>query len=411
MRHIYASLDLGSNSLKIVVAEIFKQKFNVLAHSEIKCKGIKKGLIVSAEETILSLKELFSIVEDDLKMKITKIIVSIPVYNADFIKGEGYTTITREDGIINGDDIVRSLQASAYNKVPNDKELVSIMPLEFKVDDGEKVKDPKGMKGRKLSVVSVMGLTPKKSVYSVVKILESLGIDVVDITFNPIADYFAFYKKEYNTCYGAIINIGHEKTEVSIIHKGVLVNTEVIPLGGKNVDRDIAYEYAISLKDSRFLKENFGCADLRNASMSDFEEITTKEGIVVKINHYELSEIINKRVIEILELSKKQINLLTKKQISYIIITGGLTELKDFKLVYETVFGKNLVPNFIRELGIRHNKYSVSIGMIKYYDDKLRFRNKNSSMFEDDDCEELTNVKKKINNKVIEKIYEYFFDN
>lgn len=411
MRHIYTSLDFGSNSLKIVVAEIYNEKLNVLTSAETKCKGIKKGLIVNAEETLFSLKELFQEIETDLKMKINKVIVSVPLYNAEFFKGEGYTTLTREDNIINGDDIVRSLQASAYNRIPDDQELVSIMPLEFIVDDDKKTVDPKGIKATKLGVVSIMGLTPKKNVYSVVKILESLNVEIVDITFNPIADYFAFENKEYKNTYGALINIGHEKTEVSIIHKGVLINSEILVLGGKNIDRDIAYEYSISLRDSRYLKENFGCASLVNASSSETEEIVTKEGKTVKINHYELCEIIQKRILEILELSKKQINLLTKKQISYIIITGGLTEIRDFNLSYETVFGKTAISSSLKELGVRHNKYSVCIGMIKYYDDKLRFRNKLSSMFEEDDCIDLRNTKKKINNNLLGKIYEYFFDN
>ena len=186
MRHIYTSLDIGSSSIKLLVGEIYNDKLNVLFVKEEKCSGIKKGLIANAEETISVIKTILDQAESNLKIRINRIIVSIPYYNALYQKGEGYTTITRDDKVFNGDDIVYALQASAYNRVPNDMELVSIMPLDFVIDDNEKVLDPKGKRGEKLFVTSVMGLTPKKNVYSVITLLESIGLKVVDITFNGI---------------------------------------------------------------------------------------------------------------------------------------------------------------------------------------------------------------------------------
>ena len=410
MRNIYTSLDIGTNSCKLLVAEVYKDKLNVLCTSEERCIGIKKGLIVNAEETLATIKKLLQEAEDMLSIKIAKVIVSIPLYNVEFVKGEGYITVTREEKIFNGEDIVKSLQASAYNRIPDDRELVSIMPLEFVIDDEDKIMDPKGQHGSKLSVTSVMGMTPKKNVYSVITLLESLGLTVVDITFNPIADYYAFEKEDYNKVTGAIVNLGRDKTEVSIMHKGVLINSEIIPIGGRDIDKMIAYEYNITSSDAKILKETFGYASLTNASMSDTEMLVDKEGKEIKINQYELSEIMHERLKEMLELAKKQINLLTKQQISYIIITGGLTETRDFKLVYEEVFGKGIIPSGLTEIGVRDNKYSVCVGMIKYYYSKLKFRNKVSSMLTEEDEIELVNTKKKDNN-VVGKIIEYFFDN
>ena len=47
MRKIIASMDLGSNSIKLIVAEIIRNKTNVLAVAEAETKGIKKGLVVN----------------------------------------------------------------------------------------------------------------------------------------------------------------------------------------------------------------------------------------------------------------------------------------------------------------------------------------------------------------------------
>ncbi|MDD2490386.1 MAG: cell division protein FtsA, partial [Bacilli bacterium] len=57
MKKIYTSIDIGSDSIKMLVAEIYKGKLNVLAFTTVPSKGIKKGLIVDANETIAALKQ------------------------------------------------------------------------------------------------------------------------------------------------------------------------------------------------------------------------------------------------------------------------------------------------------------------------------------------------------------------
>lgn len=410
MKEIISSLDIGSSTIKLVVGEVYNNEVNVLSVSEVKSKGVKKGIIVNPEETLLSLKEAFNRTEEMLNIKINKVVLLVPSYYAEFIITEGSTNVRNEEGIIDGNDIVSVLQSCVYNKVPNNKEFISIMPIEFVIDDKEKVKDPKGMKAEKLSCKAVISLAPKKNVYTAVSLLENLGVGVVDINFGGIADYYEFKTSELDKKNTAVVNIGDEKTEVSIFKKGIMIETENIEIGGKNIDRDICYIYDISRKSAKVLKEKFALASKRNASTSWSEDVenNTKENI--KISQYELSEIINSRIKEILELVKKQINLLTKMEISYIIITGGTTEVNDFNLVVDEVFGREMKSYKVKEIGCRHNKYSSSLGLIKYYHDKLAFRNKLAYTVDEESQSELINTKKSNNSTVLGKIYGYFFN-
>ena len=410
MKKIISSLDIGSSTIKLVVGEVYKDEVNVLSVSEVKSKGVKKGLIVNPEETLISLKETFSRTEEMLNIKINKVVLIIPSYYAEFMVVDGNATIRNEEGIIDGNDIVSVLQSSVYNKVPNNKEFVSIMPVEFILDDKEKVKDPKGMKATKMSCKAVISLAPKKNVYTAVSLLENIGVSVVDINFGGIADYYEFKTNEYDKKNTAVVNIGEEKTEVSIFKKGIMIENENIEIGGKNIDRDICYIYDISRKKAKELKEKFALASKRNASTSWSEDVVTNTNENIKISQYELSEIINSRIKEILELVKKQINLLTKMEISYIIITGGTTEANDFNLVVDEVFGREMKSYKVKEIGCRHNKYSSSLGLIKYYHDKLAFRNKLAYTVDDESQEELINTKKSNNSTILGKIYGYFFN-
>ncbi len=412
MKQIITSLDIGTCSFKLIVGEIYNKRLNVLACSEVKSKGVKKGLIVNPEDAVESLKELFKKCEDIIDIKIKNVLICAPAYYAEFDLCEGYTTITRESGKINGDDIVRALQASVYNKVPSNKELISIMPVEYIINETETVSNPMGMNATRLSVKNVISLTPKKNIYGLVTLLESIGVSVTDICFNALADYHEYKLDEMNEAQGALINIGDEKTEVSIINKGVLTAVEVLDIGGISIDKDIMYAYNVNRKTAIYLKENFAFAHKKNTSTTELETVENKDGIKIKINQYEISEIVYSKLKEILELSKKQINLLTKKENSYIIVTGGTTDIDDASEVVEEVLGKSAILGDVSELGVRSNKYSSALGLIKYYHRKLAFRKKTASTMSAEDIEEIFNSKKKnTNNTILGKVFSYFFDN
>ena len=86
MKHIYTSVDIGSNTIKIVVFELYKNKLNLLAASSVKSEGIKKGVITNFEEASMSMTKVFNDVEQMLGIKINKVVASVPSYFADYIE-------------------------------------------------------------------------------------------------------------------------------------------------------------------------------------------------------------------------------------------------------------------------------------------------------------------------------------
>ncbi len=414
MRKVISSIDIGSATIKIVVGEIIKNKLNILAVSDTPSKGIKKGLIINAESFMESLKKGISKIEETLGLKLHKTIVNIPVNNANFSITEGSTTITNEASMVTGNDIARALQGCVYNKFKPTEELVTIMPIYFVIDEQTKVKDPKNIIATKLSAKSIIVTTPKKNVYSVLTCLEKLGLEVIDITFNSIGDYYANDYARLNNEIGAIVNIGHDITTLSVFNKGVITNTQILDLGGRNIENDISFIYKIKKEDAHELKEKLALAHRRLAQASESEKLTNRLGQEVIINQYEISEIVMSRLVEMLKIIKNEITHLTKKEISYIIFTGGVTESADFNLVLESVFGKSAEICDIKELGVRNNIYSSCVGMIKYFNEKMKFRNKEVSILSLEEQEELGSSDRRVNvseNSILGKLFGYFFDN
>jgi cell division protein FtsA len=414
VRRIYTSIDIGSSSIKVLVGEMIKNRLIVLATSYVRTKGVKKGLIIDANEVMSSIKEAIDIVEGKLGVKIRKVIASVPLYNMKYIETDGYATIDNEDNKVTGNDITRALQACVYNKVSEGEEIVTIVPMEFVLDNKSGIKDPKGMVGKKLGVRAINITTSKKNLYAIISILESLGLQVVDTNIGVVGEYFEYKNKEMDKSSGAIISIGSDLTNVATFDKGVIKSAESIPLGGSNIDKDISYIKKISKEDALKLKESFAIADRHYAHGSETVEVFDNYKKEIKLNQLEISEIVMSRIVEILKIAKKQASLLTNKENSYIIITGGMSEMPGMTSVIGDVFGKEARVGNIETMGIRDNSYASLSGMIKFFHEKLNLRGKEYTMFDEDDEEDLVSSRKGVLNitedSILGKVFGYFFD-
>ena len=392
MKKIYTAIDIGSDTIKFVVGEYFKNKLNILATYEQKAKGIRKGLIVDPNLAINSIKDGIKEINNNLGIDIKKVIVGVPSYNAKFMFVTSEIEITGD--AITTDDVNNLIKASVYSKVEQDYELITVLPLTFLID-GEKETKVVGKTGNKLEIKGIMISAPKKNVYSVLSVMEGAGLEVVDITVSALGDYYEVRNDNLDKNIGAIINLGHETTNVSVFSRGKLMNTETIQLGGINVDKDLAYMFNINVFDAREIKEKFASSHKRFIALNDVYEVKNTAGEVIKLNQIEVTDIVMDRLAELLRLAQKQILLLTKQNISYIVITGGLTEIRAFKnLVYE-ILGKDVIIYTEDTLGARNNKYITSIGMIKYFIDKMEVRGKEYSMIDEQDEELLINPNNK----------------
>lgn len=412
MRKIIASLDIGTSTIKLIIGEFIKNKLNILCTSEVPSKGMKKGLIYRRDELIPVLKETFHKAEEMLGIPVKEVVLSIPAYYTEARMSEGSSTITSEDHVITHQDLIRAMHAASYNQIGEDEELISILPTTYKVDN-DIVKNPINMIGKKLSLKAVLITAPKSSVIDFLKVLDTIGIKVIDVVTSSLGDYASNRFKESGSKFGAIINIGEETTTVSVFNKGILTRAEVIELGGANIDNDIAYIYKITKKDARELKESIGLACSDQARKEEKVTLTDRLGEEVTINQLDLSEIIESRLREILELAKKQINLLTKREIEYIIITGGSSEIGDFNNLLDKVFTKPHILGKIDIVGARNNKFSTTLGIIKYYNGRLKLKNKEYSVFNLDELEILSGIHKKVSineNSILGKLFGYFFD-
>ena len=411
MKKIYASIDIGTYSIKIVVGEYFNDKLHVLSSHCVNSKGIKKGLIVEPNLVADAILSCINEINGLLGIEIKKVLVNVPDYNVNFKHVTGSVFVDGDSVGIS--DVNKVIKDSIYNKLDDNFELVTMLPIVYKLDGNKEVERPIGKKTKKLDIEGVMISTPKKNIYSVLNVLDKTGLEVVDIVINGLAAYYEVRDKQLDHKEGAIINLGHETTTISILDNGIIVNNETLQIGGVNVEKDISYVFGVSREDGRLIKEKFASAHKRYCQLNEIYEVKNTSGETIKLNQLEVSEVVMSRLKEILMLAKKQIRMLTTGEINYIVLTGGLTEIKSFQNLAYEIFGKDVIIYTVTTLGCRDNKYVNALGMIKYFVYKMESRGKEVSMLsiEDETALVTPNNKLKKDNLIMNRIFGNFMAN
>ncbi len=410
MSDIYAGIDLGTDSIKIVVTEKINDKYYVLASISSPSRGIKNGFIEDTKAAVGSIKTALKKTQEVLGIKLTKVIACIPPSNCrmDIVLGSCNVMDYNE---ITGVDVSNVLLDAIKGQDFTEEELVTAMPISFCVDDEKNVKDPKGMKGSVLETRVVISTVPKEPLYRILEVLKLSGVETVDISYTSVGDYYTVKNKKYDELVGAIINIGEETTNISVFNKGIQIKNGTLPVGSHNVDKDLTYVFKSKINESRKVKESFAVALSTYADSNDFWDLVIDKDETKEINQLGVSKVVEARVREILKLAKNEIKNLTNREIRYIIITGGLSELAGFHYLVEQEFGFVAKVCNINTMGIRHNKFSSCYGITKYFNDKLELRGKHYNMISESDHQDMLSIDSGITNEnMLSKVFGHFFD-
>ncbi len=412
MNNIYTGIELGTNSVKVVVASKVGNQFHTLAAVSSASSGIKNGQVEDMKQAIGSVKKALKQASDMLGIKITKVIACVPPTNCRMDILIGSCNVMNEESIT-GEDVSSVFSDALRGQSFEEYELITAIPISFTVDDKENIKDPKGMKGKTLEARVVVSTLPKEGLYRILEVLKLSGVETVDVAFTSTGDYYTVKNNKYDAIVGAVINIGETSTNVSVFNKGIQIKHALIPVGSYNVDKDISYVFKVTQPDARKMKEEFAVSVASYADANDIIEIKNDKGERKEISQVGVSKVVESRLREILKLAKNEIKNLTNREIRYIIITGGLSELAGFSYLVEEEFGSLAKVCNISTMGLRHNKYSSVLGGIKYFDDKLSLRGKNYNMLSNEDIENLVSTEERVtaNDNIISKVFGHFFDN
>lgn len=159
MKKIYTCIDIGSDTIRVLVSEYFQGKFRTLAVSSVRTKGVKNGKIIDEEALLERLKLALNDITTRINIPIKKAILTLPALEAEYTLVHGNVPIVNDEKMVTEKDVLRVQNASLNDILPN-MELVNITPIDFTIYENgseiETIKDPKNKICDRLGIRAMM---------------------------------------------------------------------------------------------------------------------------------------------------------------------------------------------------------------------------------------------------------------
>jgi len=336
--------DLGTSKICILIGEqsaLGGGSLDVIGKGSAANRGTRKGNIVNVDATIEAIKRAAEEAEIMAGVQIARAWVGVSGSSVRSFNSRGVVTVAGKDREIGKDDIGRVVDAARGVQIPQDHEVVHVVPREFAVDGQDGVGDPVGMIGARLEADVHVVTAPVAVTQNIVTCMNKAGIEVVQLVLEQFAAAEAVLtadEKELGIC---LIDIGGGTTEVAVYKRSSIAHTAVIPIGGDHFTNDLAVVLRAPITDAERIKKKFGCALRASVGEDEMVEVPMVGGRAPKLcPRTTLSDILQPRAEELLGLVHEDLQRLgLEKEIrSGIVLTGGGAELEGLVEVAEGIF-------------------------------------------------------------------------
>src|SRR5210317_1589075 len=344
--NIAVGLDIGTTKIVAMVGrEDAYGKIEILGTGKAKSLGVHRGVVNNITQTIQSIQEAVDQAEAASGKKIENVIVGIAGQHIRSLHHSDYITRPNSDKVIDEEDIERLINQVYKLVMLPGEEIIHVLPQDFKVDGQAEIKTPIGMYGGRLEANFHVVVGQVSSIRNIGRCIKSAGLELANITLEPLASADAVLSQEEKEAGVALIDIGGGTTDLAIFKDGIIRHTAVISFGGNVITEDIKEGCSIIEKQAELLKIKFGSAWPGENRDTEIVSIPGLRGRDPKeISLKTLSKIINARVVEIIEQVYLEIknyghNEQKKKLIAGIVLTGGGSQLKHLKQLVEYITG------------------------------------------------------------------------
>ncbi len=367
---VVVGLDFGTTKIcAVVCVKSGNEPVEVIGVGKSPSHGIRKGVVINIESTVESIREAISEAERMAGVEISSVFAGIAGGHIKGFNSQGMVAIKNSE--ITKHDVNRVIEAAKAVAMPQDREVIHIIPQEFIVDDQDGIKDPVGMSGVRLETKVHMVTGAVTSAQNVVKCAQKAGLEVEDIILEPLASAAAVLSDDEKELGVALVDIGGGTTDVALFSGGSIVHSYVLPLGGNHITNDIAVGLRTPVLEAERIKIKYGCSDLALINAADTITVPGVGGRKPQeLSRSELVNIIEPRVSEILTLVRQEMyrSGFFGLMASGIVISGGCSLLPGMDSLCEQIFNMPVKPGRPKGFGgladiVNSPIYSTGVGL------------------------------------------------
>ncbi len=343
--NIVTGLDIGTHSIKALVAQRKGKDWEVLSYAEVPSFGLRKGAVVSVEETAKNVQMIMSGVEKDCNRKISSVFVNIGGSHMYVTPSDGIISVSRADNRISKEDIERVLQATRAVNIPSNEEVLDVFPREYVIDDQKGIKQPEDLTGVRLEAKVFLLCVFSPYFVKLTQAVLSAKLQINDVIPSPLAAAKSVLTKEQKELGVALIDIGAATTSLAVFEEGELLHLAVFPIGSANITNDIAIGLKTEVAIAESIKKQHGTCMFAKTEKDKNDQSKKKIEVFDKSSSLNftkknLVDIIEPRVSEILDLVQKELKKINRQQLlpGGVVITGGGAKIPRIKeLTKETL--------------------------------------------------------------------------
>ncbi|MBL1278050.1 MAG: cell division protein FtsA [Ectothiorhodospiraceae bacterium] len=372
-QNLLVGLDIGTSKVVAIVADLTPEgEIDIIGIGSHPSRGLKKGVVVNIESTVLSIQRAVEEAELMAGCQIDSVFAGIAGSHIRSLNSHGIVAI--RDKEVNHADVERVIDAARAVAIPADQKILHILPQEFLIDDQEGIREPVGMSGVRLEAKVHMVTGAVSAAQNIIKCVRRCGLEVDDVILEQLASSYAVLtedEKELGVC---LVDMGGGTTDIAVFTDGSIRHTAVIPIAGDQVTNDIAVALRTPTQYAEEIKIKYACALTQLASPEENIEVpSVGDRPPRRLARQTLAEVIEPRYEELLTLVQNELRRSGFEEMcaAGIVLTGGTAKMEGVIELAEEIFHMPVrlgVPQHVTGLVdvVRNPIYATGVGLLLY---------------------------------------------
>jgi cell division protein FtsA len=370
-----AAIDVGTTKVCTIVAELTPQhELRILGVGIGPSAGFARGMVDNVQAAIEAIASSVDRAERAAGARIHSAHVGISGPHVSSRNSQGIIAVADPRHPITAEDVQRALESARIFNVPNNREVIHVVPRYYVVDGHDHVSDPVGMFGSRLDVETHVVTCSSSAMQNLVHCVEGAGVQVESLILQPLASAEAVAEPEELRHGAVLIDIGGGTTDISVYQDGGVVHTAVLPIGGAHMTRDLVVALRVPQPAAEQAKRDYGHAIPSLVDQDEEVELASFGADSRKtVQRRMIAEVLQARCEELLEMTQAEIRRGAELELlsAGAILTGGAASLPGLDLLAEDVLSLPARVGRPRHLAglsdiLQDPAYATSVGLLRW---------------------------------------------
>jgi cell division protein FtsA len=382
---VVAALDIGTSKIVCLIARLkpFAEGdgmrgrthfIDVIGAGYARSRGLKSGAIVDLAHAEKAIRQAVDLAERSARVEVASVVLT---FGGGRLCSESFAASVQLTGpSVEQRDISRVLDAASLHSIRDGRAVLHSLPIAYRLDGANSVRDPRGMLGRNLAVDLHVVTTDLPALKNLILCVERCHLSIDGVIAAPYAAGLAVLSEDETELGATVIDFGAGTTTAAVFAGGHCLHVDGIALGGHHVTMDLARGLSMRVPEAERLKTLHGSVLASASDAHNMIAVSTLDGDMDAPNAIAYSQIVRMvcpRTEEILEMLRDRLNAagMSGEPSRQIVVTGAAAQLTGLVELTARIFGR--ATRLARPLGIaglseaaRVPTVAVAAGLLVY---------------------------------------------